>query len=302
MNEDFIELINSEYKKLQNGEPCFYIGEGNPDAKILIIGNECAIADDNPRVQGKIPDKCSEEKRREYKERIIAEDNVLQWHIRLGQKDIEENIQCELHEPNPNNTPHNRYYPFFPWLGQKCTIRATDKEGNVIRGEKGTARTWVQYQKLTDCIYNREFNRNNLVDFHLYAFHTELSQIPLCSSSLADEQTGKNIRLRLDKLFRHTFFKKFPVVIIAAGHYLRDYVFKSTKYNIEEVFNIEEIFNVKYDGIYKLGNKNNEWINLHHGNDSNSPQLLIHTRHIAGSISNEYIEEIAKRIRNVVIK
>lgn len=284
MNEDFVQLVNDEYRKLQNGEDrCFYIGEGNPDADILIVGNECAIDDNDPRLIGKIPDGCPEDKRRACKERIIAEDNVRQWHAVLGQKDVEVNIRREL--PDYKDSPHNRYYPLFPWFGQKCIVRSQKRQ----RGEDGTARTWVQYQKLTDRINEKIFNRNNPIDFHLHAFHTELSQIPREHSGAKNTYTEESIDKRLKDLFCQPFFRKFPVVVIAAGHYVRDYK-----------INIEEFFKVDFRSMRYVNDDRRQWINLHHGQDNDMPRLLIHTRHFAGCISDECILAIAELARQYI--
>ncbi len=129
MNEDFVKLVNDEYEKLQNGEKdCFYIGEGNPDADILIIGNECARVDND---------------------KDVAACNVIKWKEFLDQKYNVEDIQRELSDYK--RVPHNCYYPLFPWFGQRCIVRSNNGKGG-IRGDEGTARTWVQYQKLTDWV------------------------------------------------------------------------------------------------------------------------------------------------------
>lgn len=265
MNQDFVKLVNDEYEKFKTGEKdCFYIGEGNPDADILIIGNECASSDT---------------------ETVVATRNVTAWKEFLDRKYSVEEIQREL--PDYKEIPHNCYYPLFPWLGQKCIVCVRDKDGNAIRGENGTARTWVQYQKLTDWANGKIFNRNNPIDFHLHAFHTELSQIPEKHSGPKNKNTEESINTRLRNLFSQPFFKKFPVVIIAAGQYV-------PKYDIH----IEQWFSVDFDGPTRHVNGDcRQWINLHHGHDNNTPRLLIHTRHFADSISDDCIKAIADLVK-----
>ena len=273
MNADFVKLVETEHKKIQNGATCFYIGEGNPDADILIIGNECAIGDDDPRLS-KLSNECSEDDRRKIKERIIAKDNVEGWKKLFDQGYDAEGIRRELHDYK-GETGSDKYYPLFPNFGQKCLVRT---EVNKDKGgEKGTARTWVQYQKLIDWIYGKVFDRNNFIDFHLNAFHTELSQIPRKRSGKYNKETDDSIQKRMKELFCNPFFQKFPVVIIAAGHYVRDYE-----------IDIIGTFDVVYKGdIGKSG-----WINLHESSDSR--RLLLHTKHFAAAISNDYIKEIAE--------
>ncbi len=79
------------------------------------------------------------------------------------------------------------------------------------------------------------------------------------------------------------FFKRFPVVIIAAGQYV-------PKYKI----NIEKRFDVEFDRPTRhVNGDSRQWLNLYHGIDNNTPRLLIHTRHFAASISDDYIKAIA---------
>ena len=271
MNADFVKLVEDEYKKIQTGEP-FYIGEGNPDADILIIGNECARREDG---------------------QDVAVHNVEKWKELLGRGYNEEDIGRELqdYKDRPDN---DKYYPLCPWFGQKCIVRTevVDEKGEVkkIRGEKGTARTWVQYQKLIDWIDDEKgFDRNNFIDFHLDAFHTELSQIPRKQSGKYNEETDDSIKKRMKELFSKPFFQKFPVVIIAAGHYVQDY----------KINNIEKIFNVTFDkekSPLTVPNKKGrlQWINMHYDNDSAPRRVLLHTEHFAAAISNDYIRKIAE--------
>lgn len=265
MNADFVQLVKDEYEKLQNNKPCFYIGEGNPDADILIIGNECARREDG---------------------QDVAVHNVKKWKELLDRGHNEEDIRRELQDYNgrPDN---DKYYPLFPWFGQKSIVRIMDKDGKVKRGPEGTARTWVQYQKLINWIYEKKvFDRNNFIDFHLSAFHTELSQIPMMSSGDNDQKdkTADSIQKRLDGLFSNNpFFQKFPVVIIAAGHYVRDY-------------RIDIIGTYKV--VYKGDKGESGWINLHESSDSR--RLLLHTKHFAAAISNDYIKEIAILARHQI--
>ena len=287
MNDDFVKLVKDEYEKIQNGESCFYIGEGNPDADILIIGNECAI-DDN--------DQCSEDERRKNKERIVAEDNVKKWKELLDRGYDVGDIGRELNDYKgvPDNS---KYYPLFPWFGQRCIVRTEVKKGDnkkkKPRGENGTALTWVRYQKLIDWIYGEEFDRNNFIDFHLNAFHTELSQIPRKSSDRKyNKETDDSIQKRMKELFGNPFFRRFPVVIIAAGHYVK-------KYKIDNSTNrltIEKVFDVEYN---KDDKGKSGWINLH--KSSNSRRLLLHTKHFAERAKNDdYIKEIAARAKKSI--
>ena len=140
---------------------CLFVGEGNPNGKILIVGKECAIKgfDFND------------------KEKAVAENNFKSWKQIIENAFCIEKITEELKKKELKYT--NDYYPLFPHLGQKCLQRR--KEG--IIGRDGTSPTWYFYQKLVDKIIgNPSKGNDNYIDFHTNCFHTELSQIPLSMS------------------------------------------------------------------------------------------------------------------------
>ena len=236
----------------------FYLGEGNPNAEILIIGKECA--------------NC-------HSEENSVERNLTSWD-RLVQSNaqiipMKADTDCKIFESDNS---------LLPWRNQKFLIR---KKGGAI-GKDGTATTWYNYQKLIDFINGVKRTRVDNIDFHEYCFETELSQIPLSNSKLL---TSDKEHLRKDGierrliLFRQEFFKKIKVIIMACGNYPRDYG-----------IDIQNVFNVEWVGKTNEMTKRGNWWNKHDGT-SFGPRLLIHTRQFSNGITDELIENIANEVR-----
>jgi hypothetical protein len=79
------------------------------------------------------------------------------------------------------------------------------------------------------------------------------------------------------------FFKEFPIVIVAAGHYPKRYK-----------FDMQQIFDVQWEGKpIKVGEK--YWYNLHFSKDNK--RILIHTRQLSNRVSNELIVAIANEAK-----
>lgn len=242
--KDFIELINS--LKNEDNKNLRFVGLGNPNSKILIIGKECSFNLDK------------EQDRFLYK--LENQDNLQQWIY-----NIENEIGLETLSYWENHP--NLYNPLHPYKGQY---------NKVIRNNNdGTSETWVKYQKLIDQILQK--NKPERIDFHKYAFITELSNIVM-PSSRKSEETKESINIRCKKLFSHNFFKSFPVVIIHCGHYIRNY-----KINLEETFNQK----------FQRTDDDGDWINVH----INGDRILLHTRHLS-MCSDKLIERIAGNIRH----
>ena len=253
------ECYTAEFKEVYDYciNNSLYLGEGNPNARILIIGKECAIAGSNP----------------EEKEKKVLEENLKKWESILENPFCIDSIKSELKKQDIENYT-NDYYPLFPHLGQKYLQRRKHKDGSYI-GDKGTAATWYFYQKLVDKIMgNPEKGKEDYIDFHLNCFHSELSQIPSPMSNSSPKELVKNSIKKRSELFRKAFFQQFPVIILAAAHYPRDYS-----------FNIQEIFDVKCE-------KQENWINIH-SQKTGTRRILLHTRQLS-MISNDYINNIAE--------
>lgn len=106
-SQDFIELVKAA-KDIN-----FYIGTGNPQAKILIIGKEAAI--------NKLDNKGKLQYTREF------ENNISDW-----ERDKEKNPSQIA------NWDLTNYSPLYPYKGQQFKV---DQNENG-----GTSRTWYNYQ------------------------------------------------------------------------------------------------------------------------------------------------------------
>lgn len=242
--KEFIELIDS--LKNENDENLRFVGLGNPNSKILIIGKECSF-----------DLKKNEQDRFLYK--LGNQDNLQQWIYNIENGIGQETLPCW--ENNPD-----LYNPLYPYKGQF---------NKVIRNNNdGTSRTWVQYQKLIDKILQKD--KPEKIDFHKYAFITELSDYPMPSSKKS-EKTKESINIRCKKFFSHDFFRTFPIIIVPCCHYIRDY-----KINLEETFNQK----------FQRTDDDGEWINVHRNGD----RVLLHTRHLS-MCSDRLIEKIASYIK-----
>lgn len=253
-----------------------YLGHGNPNAKILIIGKE-------PRIDKNDPSK------QEQLERDIY-NNRKQWLNNLN----DDTISYDTLKDSAN--AHENYNPLYPYKGQKCQVRTETKD--KVKGKAGTARTWVAYQRLFDHIaygfyYDRD--RNALIDFHKYVFSSDFSsEAAICSHNTDKISTRQSITSR-NEMFRHEFFQDFPIVIIAAGHYPK-------KYNID----IEEMFKVKWIDLDSAP----RFINVHY--NDNRTKILIHTMQlsnfshallvgIAGFVSEFIKKDLKQDIRNFLL-
>ena len=170
-----------------------YIGNGNPNAKILIISKEPSI-DRNSNTDMYVSD-------------ILGNRNL--WQNR---------IYGRLTLPNWND-------PLFPYEGQKCQIDAKVKNNNgEFESNGGTSRTWLAYQKLYDKIAGKEEkSKGDFIDFHKYVFTTDLStEVAKSSDKTNILLTKKSIRHRVN-MFNEDFFQDFPIIILAVGHYPKTY-------------------------------------------------------------------------------
>src|SRR5690606_26067991 len=142
----------------------------------------------------------------------------------------------------------------------------------------GTSNTYLHYQKVYQNVFlNGE--KQSHINFQKECFITELNDVPSGRSynfPKLKELREESINTR-KKLFNKSFFKSFPVVIIASGHYPRDYN-----------FDIENIFEVDYIG--KPIVVGNSWYNLHYSKDKQ--RLVIHTRQLSTSVPNDLINAL----------
>ncbi|WP_101689419.1 hypothetical protein [Dysgonomonas massiliensis] len=235
-----------------------YFGEGNPNSKILIIGKEGT------------EDHLSKKQ--------MATKNLSSWS-----NIIDNNRQI-------NDILFLEDNALYPWKGQNFWLGKHNKDkGKALHG---TAPTWYYYQLLVDQLLNKPLkNETDHIDFHEYCFQSELSQINAKMSHLVpkDEEVSRiqSIKER-EKLFSLPFFDQFSIIIIACGHYQRNYK-----------FDIENTFKVKWQGETIHISRGN-WFNVHYNTINESHRIVIHTRQFSNGISKELINSIAKKCNEFI--
>lgn len=248
-----------------------YVGCGNPNASILIIASEPAIAPDEERYEWEMA-KNNEKWLKEGVAETIVLDGVID--------DI------------------SKFSPRFPYKGQKYSVRSEVKKDEVthIRSMAGTSRTWYNYQKLLDLVRGVDRSKADLLDFHDWCFTSELNSCCAKKSSEVDEEGRRSsIAKRAGKsnrFFSSDFFQGFPIVIVASRNYVHRY---------RDVFSVGELFGFPADSKRVMsvptrkGGRN--WHLDIYTRQGDSPKLLVCCTHFANRMSEEYMKAIASTIR-----
>lgn len=179
-----------------------FIGYGNPNAKILIIGKEIKDESNSNNAIDRI---------RFFN--TIA-NNATQW---------ENNIQSNIDKRDlPNCTSKfntDAFNPLIPYKGME-------------EKQQHPSETWRKYQKLYEYIFGESLENYSFLDG---CFITELNQIPSLKSNDQNPITRKeSIKKRTQYLFNTDFFQEFPIIIMANGHYP-----KENDVDICELFQVE---------------------------------------------------------------
>lgn len=260
--DSFIELVHktNDNNSLLYGQ---YIGTGNHNARILILGKECAIDKNN--------------KPQQYENEIVA--NAKNWN-----KNIDNNVSIENADKDElwKKDINSQINPLYPYRGQYFK---RNKNNNL-----GTNPTWYNYQKiliniLTDLNITVPIDKANKVFLHEYCFLSELNSETDRYSKYVDSNKRKKSIDSRKVLFGENFFQQFPIVIVAAGHYPH-----------EHDINLEKIFGVKWNGI-TINNKynsclNRNWYNIHRETAGRNPKLLIHTNQLS-VVTTELLNQLA---------
>ena len=253
--QSFVDLIYSNNVK-EN-----YIGMGNPNARILIIGREPA--------HDLTTEKGLEAHRQDQ------ELNRKNWRNLIEGEPVEG--RCNPRRPFPN---------------QRCLRRVVTKneQGEEVDND-GTSQTWVKYQKLVDLILGREYDRGYMlrpVDFHDFCFHTDISSASAKSLATTNIDAKKlSVEKRGKELFGKDFIKQFSIIILAIGldigenkYVLPDWCEKTLGFPRTEVE--EKVFTD--DKGKKIG-----WVQVNR--DTKNYRILLHT-YCLSQARNEYIEKI----------
>lgn len=242
--------------------PRGYIGHGNPNAKILFIGQEPAID---------------------------PEANELQYHLEIsGNAEKWKNIVSNRMGYETIDISKEEFSPLHPYVNQKFQVASKNKNGH-FRGKEGTSRTWYNYQKLVNKILDlysgnrKTMTKDDYLDFHRLSFHTDMSDAT--SKKHSNTLEGRKSVIDRVSLLSSDFFRKFPVVIAAVGHFSRDTYGDSY---------FVDLFNVDF-----LGNESSEkskWMNISIRKSPNNPMLLIHTPQFSAAISDQYLDKMARHV------
>ena len=168
-----------------------FIGYGNPDARILIIGKECA----------------STEGSKDWE--LFFKHNYDQWKASFEGRGFGYSMGKEGF---PYEFENGFFHPLFPFYPQ---------ENN--RGK--TSSTYYWYQRLIQKIRATDSNeqKSPIIDFFQDCFITELSEEcrPNNSTNTKAEhqKTKDSIRQRFDWMRQTYFFRHFDIVILACGPY-----------------------------------------------------------------------------------
>lgn len=224
-----------------------YLGTGNPNANILIIGKEAAIDPGNTGQKG-----------------MEISSNFEQW--------------CNLKDYDPDkikNCYFKNHNPLYPYKGQVLKI---DNSTN-----RGTSRTWYNYQKLYNLIYRKEGNEK--IDFHEGVFISEVNSSPSPKTANADISS---IEFRKEFIFRSAFIRSFPVVILAGvGYFKID--------DVNKVNEIEDIFQVEFTKQYFAGKNSRQPYWIHNG--TVKPKLLVNTHQLSMNVADSLLQEISELVR-----
>lgn len=267
-SEEFKELVKISIEKNQ------YVGLGNPNRKILIVGKETSNDVDNKANRNEDYVRFQKESLQDFKE------NASKWIVNIeNQIDADSLPDWIERKDSPINSN-----PLFPFKSLK--IRDL-KEGQ----------TWRKYQKLHDLIFihNLIISKEKAFNFHSNFFLTEMSDMPALKTSEArrNENFKQKLENRKNTFFRSKFIQQFPVVVLACSDYIQ---------NIDDLREIDDIFNVTFkpesqsNNIFSKGN----WFYAHYNSDET--KLVIHTRQLSGNIDNALLEEMGKLINKHLSK
>lgn len=167
-----------------------FIGTGNPNSSILIVGKEVATDIEN-----------SKNIDLEKQNLNNFNKNCQDWR-----KNVEYNF-CQ------NDIPLWR-------LGSKENNPLYAFKGLKIKDIKSAGHTWRKYQKLHNYIFLKK--ANSLLNFQEDFFITEMSILPSKTTRDAQKKTNfvRQLQIRKETFFKSDFIQNFPVVILACSNYI----------------------------------------------------------------------------------
>lgn len=263
-SEEFEEVIR--FSKINE----LFLGYGNPNGKVLMIGKEQYYNSKEIPDSDKFYDDLLEVRKQENQK------NVNSWF-----KNIEENFS-PIWNPliaveDINSNPYTNYW------NQKNVQNMKLKNGEW---NFGTSSTYLHYQKIYQNVFLDGVKETN-INFQKEFFISELND--LMAEKDFNFKTLKKLKQDFiserQELFSLAFFKSFPIVLVASGNYSKDFNF-----DIQKTFDVEWTKETIPVG--------KSWINLHYSTNPENKRLLIHTRQLSTSVTNELIEKLSKIIKD----
>ena len=159
--------------------------------------------------------------------------------------------------------------------------------------------TWQRYQILYDKILSKlniiiktQKNDKYEITFIENVLTTELSNLPARNTNEAKKQIDFTSELEKRKrvFFKSQFIEQFPIIVIFAN---------DNKYIETYSGEVCKLFKVKFDKLHNYMGKDKIWIHFASAPE-NSPKLLIHTRQLTNSISNDLIDNISEIIADFI--
>ena|ERR1035437_3318291 len=184
-----------------------YLGTGNPNSKVLIIGKEAAIKTGGDMTEF---------------ERLNLENykrNAKDWLQNIQSHKKVEDVENWDKDDVTNNNP-------------LCLFKG------VRLNEHQEGQTWRKYQKLNDLIFDGSINSatDREYSFQENFFITELNDSPNGNSKGADKSSIQDRKI----MFKNSaFIQQFPVIILACSNYIHNFGSGETR-------EIDNIFQVKY--------------------------------------------------------
>lgn len=251
----------------------FYVGSGNPNSKILIVGKESAIGDKN-------------EFERQNKKNYL--NNLSDWKSNISKKIYSVEKDWNFGEYMSDNNATNN--PLFSFKGVKLK-------------DHGEGQTFRKYQKLHDIIINGKIieNKNRPYDFQDDFFITEMSDNPFPTTKKAKEQVEFRTKLekRKKSFFKSNFINDFQVVVLACGDYVWNFGTGENR-EILKIFGTDFIY---YFETKKTKKPQKFYVHKYNKDDKRKPKIVIHTNQLSGSVaSNELLIEMGNTIREFMIK
>lgn len=198
-----VDLNNKEKNLLKNDELKPFIGYGNPEADILIVGKECAY-DLN----------CDSDKKHYdnfYKPNFEQWEESFAGHGFVYTDGVEEGKEYSF--------KHNAFHPIYPFFWKYNNLK-----NSCLRH---TNSTYYYYQMLIDKIRAEiervPYQKSECITFFRDCFITEMNDICMRNhkdaNSILENKVENSIKDRFDWMRKTYFFNQFKVVVLACGPY-----------------------------------------------------------------------------------